>query len=115
MASKRTSEMIPLCHNIPLSFVGVELEVLGGEGGGNGSVEIRADVQCDGKTGVEMEALFAANAAALTVYDMCKAVDKRMRIEGLRVVRKEGGRSGKWVEGVNVDENGEGDGKDDEV
>lgn len=62
-------------------------------------VDISATVSCDGKTGVEMEALTAASVAALTVYDMCKAVDKGMRIEGLRVTRKEGGKSGMWVEG----------------
>ena len=67
-----------------------------------GRIEITATVQCDGKTGVEMEALTAASVAALTVYDMCKAVDKGMRIEGLRVVRKEGGKSGMWVEGESV-------------
>jgi molybdenum cofactor biosynthesis protein MoaC len=65
-----------------------------------GTVNIRATVSCEGKTGVEMEALTAASTAALTVYDMCKAVDKGMRIEGLRVVRKEGGKSGTWVEGI---------------
>ncbi|KAB8297174.1 hypothetical protein EYC80_002553 [Monilinia laxa] len=65
-----------------------------------GSVEVKATVSCDGKTGVEMEALTAASTAALTIYDMCKAVDKGMRVEGLRVVRKEGGKSGSWVEGV---------------
>jgi len=64
-----------------------------------GYVDIRAIVSCDGKTGVEMEALTAASMAALTVYDMCKAVDKGIRIEGLRVVQKEGGKSGTWVEG----------------
>ncbi|CAD6442989.1 53dd0e4b-429d-4643-9806-4cc70e8b6ff1 [Sclerotinia trifoliorum] len=65
-----------------------------------GSVEVTASVSCDGKTGVEMEALTAASTAALTIYDMCKAVDKGMRVEGLRVVRKEGGKSGTWVEGI---------------
>lgn len=64
-----------------------------------GRIDISATVSCDGKTGVEMEALTAASTAALTVYDMCKAVDKGMRIEALRVVRKEGGKSGTWVEG----------------
>jgi len=170
MAAKRTSELIPLCHPISITHVGVELEVRGGaeedvmgeaergekgkgmcgegEGGrgegvekvvakwqgtgqgdaypfhtpplspkpiaasstnsneevgtGFGSVEITATVSCDGKTGVEMEALTAASTAALTVYDMCKAVDKGMRIDGLRVTRKEGGKSGDWVEGVSV-------------
>ncbi|KAM3074769.1 hypothetical protein ACMFMG_008186 [Clarireedia jacksonii] len=67
---------------------------------GFGTVNIRATVSCEGKTGVEMEALTAASTAALTVYDMCKAVDKGMRIDGLRVVRKEGGKSGTWIEGI---------------
>jgi molybdenum cofactor biosynthesis enzyme len=69
------------------------------EGTDYGRVDIKATVECEGKTGVEMEALTAASVAALTVYDMCKAVDKGMRIEGLRVVGKEGGKSGTWVEG----------------
>jgi cyclic pyranopterin phosphate synthase len=67
-----------------------------------GRVDISATVSCDGKTGVEMEALTAASTAALTVYDMCKAVDKGMTINGLKVIRKEGGKSGTWVEGVAV-------------
>lgn len=65
----------------------------------SGRIDISATVSCDGKTGVEMEALMAASATALTVYDMCKAVDKGMRIEGLKVIRKEGGKSGTWIEG----------------
>ena len=153
MAAKKTSDLIPLCHPIAITHVGVELDVFGlsperhvkgedvggkevgkrqsvpwqGTGQGDaypfhvrvsspdsrsdaveeekvaefGGVDITATVSCDGKTGVEMEALTAASTAALTVYDMCKAVDKGMRIEGLRVVRKEGGKSGVWVEGVN--------------
>lgn len=147
MAAKKTSELIPLCHPISITHVGVELElcdapfasedraVAVGEDekrastprqaaglgdmcalnkdvedseqerqGGFGSVEITATVSCDGKTGVEMEALTAASVAALTVYDMCKAVDKGMRVEGLRVVRKEGGKSGVWIERVRGDE-----------
>ncbi|KAK3692230.1 hypothetical protein B0T22DRAFT_7622 [Podospora appendiculata] len=94
MAAKRTADIIPLCHPIAITHVSVELEIV--EAGG---VEVTATVACDGKTGVEMEALMAASAAALTVYDMCKAVDKGMVVEGLRVVVKEGGRSGRWVEG----------------
>ena len=70
-----------------------------GERAGGDEVLITATVSCDGKTGVEMEALTAASAAALTVYDMCKAVDKGMVIGDLRVVLKEGGKSGRWVEG----------------
>ncbi|KAM4054785.1 moaC family protein [Hirsutella rhossiliensis] len=92
MAAKRTAELIPLCHPVAISRVTVEVE----PAAGTAAIEIRATVACDGKTGVEMEALTAASTAALTVYDMCKAVDKGMRIEGLRVVLKDGGRSGRW-------------------
>lgn len=112
MAAKRTPDLIPLCHPIALTHAEVELQPVvsakeGGEGEGEGEgeregggrIEITATVSCHGKTGVEMEALTAASAAALTVYDMCKAVDKGMVIEGLRVVLKEGGKSGRWVEG----------------
>ncbi|RGP81603.1 molybdenum cofactor biosynthesis 1 a [Fusarium longipes] len=91
MASKRTPDLIPLCHPIALSKATVDLDVRGDD-----RVEIAATVTCDGKTGVEMEALTAASTAALTVYDMCKAVDKGMVIEGLRVVLKDGGKSGRW-------------------
>ncbi|KAM3487579.1 hypothetical protein MY3957_009131 [Beauveria namnaoensis] len=91
MAAKRTPDLIPLCHPIAVSRVSVDV-VLGDER----SVEVRATVECDGKTGVEMEALTAASTAALTVYDMCKAVDKGMVVDGLRVVLKDGGKSGRW-------------------
>lgn len=105
MAAKRTPDLIPLCHPIMLSHVSVELESRGsgGEGVEACVLDVSATVTCDGKTGVEMEALTAASAAALTVYDMCKAVDKGMCIEGLRVVLKEGGKSGRWVEGMKTD------------
>ncbi|KAI1276523.1 molybdenum cofactor biosynthesis protein 1 B [Xylaria sp. FL0933] len=99
MAAKRTADLIPLCHPIALSNVTVNLEVLQGPDGA-GRVDIEAIVACEGKTGVEMEALTAASTAALTIYDMCKAVDKRMSIGGLRVVLKEGGKSGRWIDGV---------------
>jgi cyclic pyranopterin phosphate synthase len=102
MASKRTPDLIPLCHPIAISHVSVEAEV-GQDGAEDARIEITATVSCDGKTGVEMEALTAASTAALTVYDMCKAVDKGMVIEGLRVVLKEGGKSGRWVEGMKTD------------
>ncbi|EGR50203.1 uncharacterized protein TRIREDRAFT_58837 [Trichoderma reesei QM6a] len=92
MAAKRTADLIPLCHPIAISRVSVDLDVVAG----SRRIEIRATVTCDGKTGVEMEALTAASSAALTVYDMCKAVDKGMRVEGLRVVLKDGGKSGRW-------------------
>lgn len=92
MAAKRTPDLIPLCHPIAISHVTIDLEP-GKEGN---TVEIRATVTCDGKTGVEMEAMTAASTAALTVYDMCKAVDKGMVIDGVRVVLKDGGKSGRW-------------------
>lgn len=90
MASKRTADLIPLCHPLPISAVTVDLE----PGQDDISVEIAATVRTTGQTGVEMEALTAASVAALTVYDMCKAVDRSMRIEALRVTHKEGGKSG---------------------
>ncbi|TGJ83171.1 hypothetical protein E0Z10_g5598 [Xylaria hypoxylon] len=99
MAAKKTSDLIPLCHPIALSKVTVNLEVVQGQDD-TGRVDIEAIVTCEGKTGVEMEALTAASTAALTIYDMCKAVDKRMTIEGLKVVLKEGGKSGRWVDGM---------------
>ncbi|KID80081.1 molybdenum cofactor biosynthesis protein 1 B, partial [Metarhizium brunneum ARSEF 3297] len=92
MAAKRTADLIPLCHPIPISHVTIDL----GPGEEGDTVEIRATVACDGKTGVEMEAMTAASTAALTVYDMCKAVDKGMVIDGVRVVLKDGGKSGRW-------------------
>jgi cyclic pyranopterin phosphate synthase len=82
MAAKRTSELIPLCHPLPLSHIEVTLAVE------EGSVEITAVVETTAQTGVEMEALTAASVAALTIYDMCKAVDKAMLIGDLRVVEK---------------------------
>ena len=90
MAAKRTAELIPLCHPLPLAAVSLDLTV---DGSG---VEIAATVRTTGRTGVEMEALTAASVAALTVYDMVKAVDRGMRIEGLRVVHKAGGKSGEF-------------------
>ena len=90
MAAKRTAELIPLCHPLPISAVSLDLAV---DGSG---VEIAATVRTTGRTGVEMEALTAASVAALTVYDMVKAVDRGMRIEGLRVVHKAGGKSGEF-------------------
>ena len=92
MAAKRTSDLIPLCHPLPITKVAVELtpdENLPG-------VHIEATVKTTGQTGVEMEALTAANIAALTVYDMCKAVDKGMHINSLRVILKDGGKSGRF-------------------
>jgi cyclic pyranopterin monophosphate synthase len=81
-AAKRTSELIPLCHQLPLSHVAVELEV------GESSVEITATAETTAQTGVEMEALVAASVAALTVYDMAKAIDKEMGVEQVRLLEK---------------------------
>ncbi|MFK4045363.1 cyclic pyranopterin monophosphate synthase MoaC [Roseomonas mucosa] len=89
MAAKRTADLIPLCHPLPLTSVKLELEPVEPD-----AVEIAATVSTAGRTGVEMEALTAATVAALTVYDMCKAVDRGMRIEAVRVVHKSGGKSG---------------------
>jgi cyclic pyranopterin phosphate synthase len=82
MAAKRTAELVPLCHPLPLSHVGVQLRVL------ESSVEIEASAETTAQTGVEMEALVAASVAALTVYDMAKAVDKEMEITGVRLLEK---------------------------
>jgi cyclic pyranopterin monophosphate synthase len=90
MAAKRTADLIPLCHPLPIDAVSVELSVV------EDAVEIVATVRTTGRTGVEMEALTAASVAALTVYDMCKSVDRGMRIEALRVVHKDGGKSGEF-------------------
>lgn len=92
MAAKRTHELIPLCHPLPLDSVAVELTCQPGEQ----AVEIRATCATSGKTGVEMEALTAVSMAGLTIYDMCKAIDRAMRLEHVRLVRKSGGRSGRY-------------------
>ena len=89
-AAERVGELIPLCHPLALEHVAVDLELRGEE------VHIRAEAALTGKTGVEMEAMTAAAVAALTVYDMCKAVTKDMTIRGVRLVEKSGGKSGHW-------------------
>ncbi len=91
MAAKRTADLIPLCHPLPLDQVEVDLQV------GDSSVAIEAIARTTARTGVEMEAMAAASVAALTVYDMAKAVDRGMRITGLELVEKHGGKSGSWV------------------
>jgi len=90
MAAKRTSELIPLCHTLPLNHADVQIE-LRDEG-----IAISATASTDSKTGVEMEALTAASVAALTIYDMCKAIDKAMVITEIRLESKTGGRSGDY-------------------
>jgi cyclic pyranopterin phosphate synthase len=91
MAAKRTWELVPMCHPLLLTKVALDLAVVGN------AVEIEATVETRGKTGVEMEALTAVSVAALTVYDMVKAIDRGMTIEAVRLLEKHGGKSGDWV------------------
>jgi cyclic pyranopterin monophosphate synthase len=91
LAAKRTADLIPLCHQLALTGVDVDFTV------GETDVAITATVHSTDRTGVEMEALTAVSVAALTLYDMIKAVDPAARIDGIRVLRKDGGRSGTWV------------------
>ncbi|MBV9109828.1 MAG: cyclic pyranopterin monophosphate synthase MoaC, partial [Gemmatimonadetes bacterium] len=93
MGAKRTADLIPLCHPLPLTSVDVELAADDSIPG----IRAAATAKTDGKTGVEMEALTAVSVALLTVYDMCKARDRGMEISGIRLLRKEGGRSGTWT------------------
>ena len=90
-AAKRTAELIPLCHPLPLSYVDISATVT------DGGVAIRATVATIGPTGVEMEALTAASVAALTIYDMCKALDKGIVIRNVQLERKTGGKSGDYI------------------
>jgi len=92
MAAKRTADLIPLCHPLPLTSVKVRIEA---DADGTG-FDIRSEVMCDGKTGVEMEALTAASITALTLYDMTKALDKTMTISAVQLLEKSGGRSGDY-------------------
>ena len=94
-AAKRTADLIPLCHPLPITRVAVEFEI--DEAGS--SVRCTAQVETHGRTGVEMEALTAVQVGLLTVYDMCKAVDRGMVMSDIRLLRKSGGRSGDWVAG----------------
>lgn len=91
--AKRTADLIPLCHPIPITRVAVELEI----DEAASAVRCTATVECDGKTGVEMEALTAVQVGLLTVYDMCKAADRGMVIEQVRLLEKHGGKSGSFV------------------
>jgi cyclic pyranopterin phosphate synthase len=90
-AAKKTADLIPLCHPLPITAVSVELEP------GDALVRITATVETDAKTGIEMEALSAASVAALALYDMCKAVDRGMEVTGVRLLEKSGGKSGTWL------------------
>ncbi len=91
--AKRTSELVPLCHPLPITRVAVEFEL----DAAHSAVHCTAQVETVGRTGVEMEALTAVQVGLLTVYDMCKAVDRGMVMEGIRVLEKRGGKSGDWV------------------
>jgi len=93
--AKRTSDLIPLCHPIALTRVNVEFQLLDDAN----AVECTAQAESVGRTGVEMEALTAVSVALLTIYDMCKAVDRGMRMEGVRLLEKRGGKSGHWQAG----------------
>ena len=93
MAAKRTSDMIPLCHPLPIAKCSMDFSFLPEEC----AVEARATVKVTGQTGVEMEALHAVSMALLTIYDMCKAMDKGMEIRAIRLERKSGGKSGEFV------------------
>lgn len=91
MAAKKTADLIPMCHPLALTHVSVDLEPE------YSAIKITATAETDGKTGVEMEALTAAAVAGLTIYDMCKAVDRGMTVDQLGVLAKEGGKSGTWT------------------
>jgi cyclic pyranopterin monophosphate synthase len=93
MAAKKTSELIPMCH--PLNITAVEIDLTPAENPAR--VEIEASVRVSGKTGVEMEAMTAVSVAGLTIYDMCKAVDREMSIGEIRLVKKSGGKSGPFI------------------
>ena len=95
LAAKRTAELIPLCHPLGLDAIELGFEALEDLPG----LRIRAECSLNGRTGVEMEALTAVSVAALTIYDMCKALDKGMVIDGVRLLEKRGGKSGEWRAG----------------
>ena len=103
MAAKRTAELIPMCHTLPLTGVEIAFnEITQPDSHGCVALTVHATVKCEGQTGVEMEALCAASVALLTVYDMCKAIDKGMRIENIQLEEKRGGKSGVWLRDVSV-------------
>ena len=93
MGAKKTSDLVPLCHPLAITKVTVDFRVEAK----SSRVHCRCQVECNGQTGVEMEALCATQVALLTIYDMCKAVDRGMVIEQVKLLEKEGGKSGRWV------------------
>lgn len=92
MAAKKTSELIPMCHNLNLTHVGIDISV----NAEDNRIDVESDVKCIGQTGVEMEALTAVSVSLLTIYDMCKAVDKEMTIQDIMLIEKRGGKSGEF-------------------
>lgn len=92
MATKRTDELIPLCHSLGLDSATIDFEIVG-----DSKIRIESTVRVQGRTGVEMEALTAVSITALTIYDMCKSVDRAMQIDGIRLLEKSGGKSGHFV------------------
>src|SRR5574340_378008 len=98
MAAKRTSDIIPMCHPVALTGIGVEFtDIVEPDEGGSVGIRVVTTARCNGQTGVEMEALCAASVALLTIYDMCKAIDRGMRIECIQLEEKRGGKSGIWL------------------
>jgi len=103
MAAKHTPDIIPMCHPVALSGVEVEFsELVEPDAQGCVGIKVLATASCVGQTGVEMEALCAANVALLTIYDMCKAIDRGMRIECVQLEEKRGGKSGVWQRGAGL-------------
>jgi len=98
MAAKRTADIIPMCHSLALAGVEVSFgDIAEPDAGGCVGIKVLASANCVGQTGVEMEALCAASVALLTIYDMCKAIDRGMRIENIQLEEKRGGKSGVWI------------------
>ena len=93
MASKKTSSIIPLCHPIMIDSISVDLKPYLK----NSKIEITSNITCSGVTGVEMEALTAVSASALTIYDMCKSIDRSIEILEIKLIKKSGGKSGEWI------------------
>ena len=99
MAAKRTGDLIPLCHPLPIESISVDFDLPSfepDEGEERVRIKIKAVASLTGKTGVEMEALVAVTTAALTIYDMCKAIDRGIIVQGIRLIEKTGGKSGEW-------------------
>ena len=109
MSAKRTAELVPLCHTILLTGVNVDFTSFRNDG--TSGIAIRSKVISSGKTGVEMEALTAISVSALTIYDMCKAIDRGMRISDIRLIEKRGGKSGTWTADGHQDNSGDTDHK----